>query len=87
MLGIFERLVIIVRNHTSGGKPAPQRISLPSDLFVSFQAEFRYRALTLGVDGVYPGSVLSVPVVETLGKKSVIVLADGTELPLELWPD
>lgn len=87
MLGIFERLVIIVRNHTSGGRPAPQRISLPSDLFVRFQAEFRYRALTLGVDGVYPGSVLSVPVVEILGNEPLILLADGSELALELWPE
>jgi hypothetical protein len=65
----------------------PQRITLPSRLFTQFQTDFRQLVAEVGIEAIYPGTILGVPVVESAGHFPMITAADGTESPLILNPD
>ncbi|RYH15032.1 MAG: hypothetical protein EON54_28950 [Alcaligenaceae bacterium] len=86
MPSIFADLVDIVYSQERKGPGTPQRIKLPSPLFAQFQTDFRQLATEVGIEAIYPGSVLGVPVVESAGTLPLIITADGTESPLSLNP-
>ncbi len=86
MLSIFANLVDIVYLQERSGHGTPLRIALPSALFAEFQAEVRQRAADLGIQAIYPGAVLGVPVVESADQHGQLTSADGSEFPLSLMP-
>lgn len=81
---VFYKLETVVRTHASGPPDVPLRIKLPSGLFAEFQADFRQLAAEVGIEAIYPGSVLGVPVVESAGDLPLITAADGSEFQLQM---
>lgn len=86
MWSIFAALVDLVYDQERHGPGKPQRIALPSALFAEFQSDFRQRAADLGIEAIYPGAVLGVPVVESADQRARLTAADGSESPLPLTP-
>lgn len=84
MLSIFAALVDVVYGQERYGPGKPQRITLPSAMFAEFQADVRQRAADLGIEAIYPGAVLGVPVVESADQHARLTAADGTETSLPL---
>ncbi len=85
MSDIFESLVDLIYSQERGGHGTPQRITLPSTLFVEFQTDFRQRAAEVGIDAIHPGAVLGVPVVESADQQARLTVADGSESALQLF--
>lgn len=88
MWSIFAALVDLVYDQERHGPGKPQRIALPSAVFAEFQADVRQRAADLGIEAIYPGAVLGVPVVESADQHARLTAADGsdTRIPLPLQP-
>lgn len=84
MWSIFAALVDMVYDQERHGHGKPQRISLPPPLFAQFQADFRQRAADLGIEAIYPGAVLGVPVVESADQHARLTAADGSETRISL---
>ncbi len=87
MPSIFQALVDIVYVQERNGPGTPKRIVLPSALFAEFQADVRQRAADLGIEAIYPGAVLGVPVVESADQHARLTAADGSVLALALNND
>ncbi len=82
MPSIFQALLDIVYAHERAETGKPQRITLPSALFAEFQADVRQRAADLGIEAIYPGAVLGVPVVESADQHARLTAAAGGGNPL-----
>jgi len=78
------QVVEIIYAQERHGPGTPQRIALPSALFAEFQADFRQRAADLGIEAIYPGAVLGVPVVESADQHARLTAADGSETRISL---
>lgn len=87
MPSILADLVDIVYSEERKGPGTPQRIKLPAPLFAQFQTDFRQLATEVGIEAIYPGSVLGVPVVESADHLPMITTAEGAETPLTLNED
>ena len=84
MPSIFATLVDLIYIQERQGLGTPQRITLPIALFAEFQADVRQRAADLGIEAVYPGAVLGVPVVESADQHAKLTAADGSISKLQL---
>ncbi len=84
MLSIFQALVDLVYAHERAGPGTPKRITLPSAMFTEFQSDVRQRAADIGIEAIYPGAVLGVPVVESADQHARLTAADGSETSIPL---